>query len=208
MQLHEPMLSAENAPAAEQASHRSRGRRLLSWWGWVALALWLATVVYLVASLLVAQIQRETDRVLLPPDGSVEIELRADAERVIYLPPEASGPYAFDFYASDFRCSAVTADGEAAVVETTFGEGRFLDGWSEFDSVATVRSTSPGVYTLSCAGKEESGLRLVVAAPSSLRTSWADPLGGILVAVAATVVLGPVVAFSFVRQRRRTAAPS
>src|SRR6266545_6674337 len=72
-------------------------------------------VGFLVVSLVLALGQWDGERITFPAKTGLAVWLEPGEQRIIYLTPDESEPLNFDFYPSDFACSARGPGGQVAV---------------------------------------------------------------------------------------------
>ncbi|HEV2757664.1 MAG TPA: hypothetical protein VG318_18035 [Actinomycetota bacterium] len=125
------------------------------------------------------------------------IRLDMGERRSVYLTPEESGVFNFDFYPGDLRCAMEGPDGQMVSGREIHEEHRWVDGWNRHWGVETFRAPEAGTYDLTC--RDTLGGRrypLVLARPGRFGRVYPELALFILVptatAFAAALILGGV----------------
>lgn len=143
---------------------RSRRRRAV-----IAVALVLS-VLFVAVNLMLALGQWDPTRSEFQPGVPVGLSLTRGETRIVYLGATESQPLNFDFYPSDFSCSAV---GPAGQVELEpLRHHRLLNVWEDHAAVGSFEVPETGVYQLSCRGRDA---KLIVARPALFMVGWVSP---------------------------------
>lgn len=178
---------------------RSRRRRV------VVAAVVLLGAVFAIANVALAYGQWDPERKTFHPGSSVMMSLSRGDERIVYLGAVESQPLNFDFYPSDFSCTAETPDG--LIPLETVSERRLLNLWEEHAAIGSFVAREPGGYELSCTGRDAT---LHVARPARLKMGWVSPQLGIVAFVLVVVLGGVALSIDLLvnRRRRRSLAPN
>jgi len=139
---------------------------------------------FLFMNLVLALGQWDGGRVTFPAESGLDVSLEPGEQRLIYMTADEGSPWNFDFYPSDFDCSARGPDGLVAVRRVD--HRRLLDGWGSYWSVGSLVADDGGGYRISCSGHRDAPL--VLAAPARFTAGWASPKLGVV--VMAVVLLG------------------
>ncbi len=143
----------------------------------------LLGVGFLLVNLVLALGQWDSDRATFAAGSGIAVSLEQGEQRIIYMTAVESETL-FDFYPSDFACSARGPAGPVAVRRTD--HHRLLDGWRDHWSIGRVVAGTSGGYRITCTG--HGGAPLVLAAPPRFTVGWASPAFGVMVLVA--ILLG------------------
>lgn len=158
------------------------------------------SVGFLVVNLVLALGQWDRDRVTFPAATGLEVSLKPGEQRIIYMTADESGVLNFDFYPSDFDCSARGPDGAVAV--RTIDHRRLLNLWGRHWSVGSMVADEAGRYWISCSGHGDAPL--VLAAPARFTVGWASPVLAVVILVG--VLLGSALVQTSIGLLRRLRA--
>lgn len=141
------------------------------------------SVLFVAVNVVLALGQWDPGRTVLRPGTSLELSLERGDRRIVYLGAAETGYLSFDFYPSDFACSAVSPLG--AVVLEPVDQLRLLNVWENHRAVGSFEAPATGLFELSCRGP---GVELLVARPERFRVGWASPQFAMLIATVVVVV--------------------
>jgi hypothetical protein len=173
----EPPTEVDPAWVAVRRS-RARGAAVDRWLVRLAFAVLAFAFAFVVAGLVTTARQVDRDRIEFDSSNPVAIDLAAGESIEIYMSSSISGALQFDFYPSDFTCTATSPDGEPAAIRG-IDQRRRLDGGSTAWSIATVDASSDGLHTIDCGTTKAP---LVLAHPGPIEDNeWLNVGGGLIV---------------------------
>lgn len=142
--------------------------------------------------------QWDPGRIEFSRQEPLELVLERGDRRIVYMSAAASGPLGFDFYASDFTC---TADGPVGSRPLDpVDRLRLLNVWEDHRAIGSFTAPETGTYVLTCRGPD---VGVVVARPETFRIGWTAPQFALLLALVVLVFASCVLVADAVAGRLR-----
>ncbi len=171
-------------------------------WGVVRRSLFVtaaALLLYAVQQVWLGLAEAESQVTRFTSEKTTMIELDAGERRSVYLTPEESGVFNFDFYPSDLQCLMEGPNGTLASGLEIHDERRWVDGSRRHWGVESFQASEAGTYELTCTDSMGRRYPLVLASPG--RFGRFSPQMAVFALVVATAILA--VALMIVGHKRR-----